>query len=242
MKADTGLVLIHGAGLGGFIWDDVVSRVQRPALAVELPNRGKGDRANRGLTLGDYADAVVRQVERWECGRMVLVAHSIGGCVALEVAERLGEPVVGVVGVGASFPKSGESFVSSLPFPQKLVLPVLLRVLGTKPPAKAIERGLCADLSPGSCSEVVDRFTPESRSLYTDRVRYGSLPAERWYVRLTRDRDFPLAVQGAMIENVDATKVVDIESGHLPMISRPDEVARILDGVVDLERPRSTNG
>lgn len=233
MAGDVGLVLIHGAGLGGFIWDGVVSRVRRPVLPVEFPNRGEGDRANRDLTLHDYTDAVAERVEGWDNGRVVLVAHSIGGCVALEVADRLGDRVAGILGVGAAFPKSGESFISCLSFPRKLIMPLILRAFGTRPPAKAIEQGLCADLPPDPSREVVERFTPESRSLYTGKVRYRSLPVERWYVKLTRDRDFPPPVQDAMIENLEARRVVNLDSGHLPMMSRPDEVAGSVSDLAD---------
>ena len=230
---DIGLVLLHGAGLGAFIWNDAVSRMRQPALAVDFPNRGQGDRANRNLALRDYAEAVVEQVERWGRGRVALVAHSIGGCVALEVADRLGDRVVGLVGVGAAFPRSGETYASCLPFPQKLVMPLLLRAFGTRPPAKAIERGLCSDLTPEQTREVVERFTPESRSLYTDDVEYRSLPAARWYVKLTEDREFPSSMQHAMAGNLEATRVVEMDSGHLPMMSRPADVARIVGDMVD---------
>lgn len=240
MEQEAGLVLLHGAGLAAFVWDDVVSRLRPRTLPVEFPNRGKGKRANRGLALRDYTTSAAEQVEGWDQGPVVLVAHSIGGCVALELAERLGDRVVAMVGIGAAFPRDGGSFIDCLPFPRKLFMPLLLRLFGTRPPDRAIEQGLCADLPPELSRVVVERFTPESRSLYTDNVRYDSLPPERWYVKLTADRDFPPSAQDAMIDNLEATRVIEVDSAHLPMLSRADVVAGILTDLVDDLRPESS--
>ncbi|HSH44960.1 MAG TPA: alpha/beta hydrolase [Longimicrobiales bacterium] len=228
MGPEVEMVLIHGAGLDTYIWDGVASRLRRPTRPVSFPNRGRGDGANRGLTLRDYTTAVRAQVEEAE-GPMVLVAHSIGGCVALELADRLGDRVVGIIGVSAAFPERGQSFISSLPVPQRWVLPLLMRVFGTRPPAKAIQQSLCADLPPERSREVVDRFTPEARALYKAKVEYESLPAPRWYVKLTRDRDFPPYVQDAMAANLQATEVIEMDTAHLPMMSHPEELTGILE-------------
>ena len=45
----------------------------------------------------------------------------------MELAARLAERVAGFVAIGAAIPKRGGSFVSSLPFPQRIIMPVLLK-------------------------------------------------------------------------------------------------------------------
>lgn len=46
-----GTVLIHGAGLNSTIWNEIVSGIDGPVLAVDLPNRNGSDTINSLLTL-----------------------------------------------------------------------------------------------------------------------------------------------------------------------------------------------
>jgi hypothetical protein len=46
MNNKTGIVLIHGAGLGSFIWDELMPLKKSPVLTIEFPNREIGDKAN----------------------------------------------------------------------------------------------------------------------------------------------------------------------------------------------------
>lgn len=73
--------------------------------------------------------------------------------------------IIGFIGIGAAIPVRGGSFVSCLPFPLKLILPIMLKISGTKPPEKVIERGLCADLTKDKKDIVVKEFTPEAITL-----------------------------------------------------------------------------
>jgi pimeloyl-ACP methyl ester carboxylesterase len=142
-----GIALIHGAGLGSFIWNGMVDKLNLPAIALDFPNRNKGDEINKQLRLNDYSNKIIHTLDRWDTEKLIIVAHSIGGCVGLKVAEHFGSRVIGFVGVGAAIPLNGNSFVSCLPFPQNLVMPLVLKLAGTKAPEKAIENGLCSDLS-----------------------------------------------------------------------------------------------
>jgi hypothetical protein len=45
MNDKIGIVLIHGAGLGSFIWDDFKSLIKNPVLTIEFPNREVSDKA-----------------------------------------------------------------------------------------------------------------------------------------------------------------------------------------------------
>lgn len=158
------IIFIHGAGLGGWIWDDVIRRMDQPALPVDLPNRGNGH-ANKDLKMSDYFQAVVSQIDNWDKDRFVLVCHSLGGALGLRIASHYGQRVAAFVGFGAAIPVNGGSFASALPFPQKFILPLIMRMAGTRPPDAAMRKGLCNDLTEEKTGEVIRRFTPESRKV-----------------------------------------------------------------------------
>ncbi|MBA2662747.1 MAG: alpha/beta hydrolase [Bradymonadaceae bacterium] len=227
-----GLVLLHGAGLGAWIWRDVEPLLERPAFAVDFPFRDGTDAQRKHLGLSDYVDHVQAQIEAGPLEHVILVAHSISGIVAVELAARLPERVVGIVGVGAVIPKGANSFVSCLPQPQRTLIRVLMRLLGTRPPDGAIRTSLCSGLSDTLASEVIERFVPESRALYLDRPS-APLPAlATGYVKLTEDPEFALALQEKMAANLAAQEVFSIASGHLPMLSHPQALAAHLDAVL----------
>ncbi len=133
-----GIVFIHGAGLNGTIWEEVASGLSVPCLSAEYPYRDGGMKARESLSLRTYSEHVVEHIEAWDVKRIVMVAHSLGGVVALQAAETLRDRVAGFIGVGAVIPACGGSFLSELPWPQRAVMRVVMRLLGTKPPESAI--------------------------------------------------------------------------------------------------------
>src|SRR5690554_2613673 len=118
----TGCVLIHGAGLGGWIWREVEPKLELPTLAVDFPGRDLAPKQRGALSLNDYVTALQAQIEAFECERVILVAHSIGGVLALPIAAALGDRVAGMVGVKAAIPAKGGSFLSCLPLPKRLLM------------------------------------------------------------------------------------------------------------------------
>ena len=104
-RADAGtlVLLIHGAGTTGAVWQGVAAELGRVGgvgvLAPDLPGHGAASGAPP-YSVGQMATAVATQIPT---GRRVLVAgHSLGGYVALELASgRYGFAPVGAVSLGA---------------------------------------------------------------------------------------------------------------------------------------------
>ena len=224
---ETLIVFIHGAGLNRSIWEELLKRLDLPALPVNFPNRFNG-KANAQLTFDQYVDSVAQQITNSSAGRFIMVAHSIGACIALKVAGMFSKKLTGFVAISSVIPPSGGSFISALPFPQRFIMPVILRLSGTSPPRKVIEKELCNDLSAEQRDKVVKEFTPESAALYTTRFHYQIPPAKRLYVKLTNDNSLPVSLQEKMALNLKADIVREIHSGHLPMISQPVKLAGII--------------
>lgn len=221
-----GIVCIHGAGLNGSIWDDLKKEIKGDVLAVDFPNRMGGD-ANRDLEFTQYVNAVSQQIRSWQRKEFIIVAHSIGALVALKVAEGFTSGLKGLVAIASVVPKSGGSFASALPFPQNVLLPPILGILGTKPPDSTIRSSLCNDLDPEQTERIVTGFTPESKRLYTTRIDFSLPPIGKLFIKTTKD-DLSETQQDKMAANFKADSMVSLESGHLPMLSRPKELAQAL--------------
>ena len=233
MKNSKGLIFLHGAGLNKDIWQQVTPHLHYPALAINYPNRNKGDQANQHLTFSDYVEDVVVQIKNRSFENFILVAHSIGGVVGLKVADQFKNQVKGFVGVGAAIPENGGSFISCLPFPKNLLMTLILKFLGTKPPESLIKNGLCNDLSEIQSQQIIKNFTPEAKSLYFDKSNAPVPQTKTMYIKLTNDNEFPLSLQNKMAKQLKAKETASLDSGHLPMIKQPEELARILNNFAD---------
>jgi pimeloyl-ACP methyl ester carboxylesterase len=233
MNDKIGIVFIYGAGLGSFIWDGLKPLIENPVLTIEFPNRGVDEKTNVNLTFDDYKKLAIEQIEKWDIDNFVIVTHSIGGCIGLSLTDYFSEKVVGFVAISSSVPINGNSYISCLPFPQSLLMPLILNLFGTKPPSKTIEQVLCNDLTLEQTSEVIKRFTPEAKLLYTTKVNYKNLDIKTLYVKLSKDKGLSVQLQDKMIKNLNAQKVVTLDSGHLPMISKPKELSEILNNFIN---------
>jgi pimeloyl-ACP methyl ester carboxylesterase len=225
---ECGFVYVHGAGLDGWIWDDLAQLQDAPHLSASFPGRGNDPGVPKGTTLQAYVDHVREQIEEWPIERVVVVSHSIGGIVALEAISGLPDTVVGFVGLCAAVPKPGGSFLSCYPLHQRLVQRAVIRLVGTRPPDSAIRDTLCSGLSEEHTSRIITGFVPESRRLFTDERTAGVPDVPTLYVRTTNDRELPPSLQEEMIANLDADAVATIDSGHMPMLSNPRELADVL--------------
>ncbi|KIL39969.1 alpha/beta hydrolase [Gordoniibacillus kamchatkensis] len=224
-----GLVFIHGAGLEGRIWSKVATGLDHPVLLAELPQRKGDDETRKGLSLADYVNGIKRQVDEWGIRKFMIVAHSLGGVLALGLASELKGRVAGIAAIGAVIPENGGSFVSAMPFPKRIVLPAILRKMGTKPPAAAIRAGLCNDLPADQAAEIVRGFIPEAVRVYTDRIGVSVPNVPKLYVKLTKDKELAPSLQNKMISNFSPQSVRSLETGHLPMLSDPDGLRSILE-------------
>lgn len=221
-----GIIFISGAGLSSWVWDDVVSELDMQSVIADYSNVRK----NKNASLSDYVDAAAESAKQLKTDKIIIVAHSIGGVVGVELARRLvGDRVAGFVGISAAVPSSSGNFFSCLPFPQKFIMPIIVKLAGTKPPESAIRSSLASDLQGESVDKLVSSFRREAKGLYYDKTSSANYPDIPYsYIRTTQDKELPIAVQDTIIKRLPSVAVHDVSSGHLPMLSHADEVVAVI--------------
>ncbi|WP_152394882.1 alpha/beta fold hydrolase [Paenibacillus guangzhouensis] len=227
-QEQVGVVFIHGAGLNRSIWQEVAADFEYPSLFIDFPMRDVSEDLRKDLALADYVRHIRQQIDAWSVRKIVLVAHSLGGIPALEVANALPDRLAGFVAVGAAIPRKGGSFLSVLPFPKRILMSLIIRKLGTKPPVSVIRSGLCHDLSEEQTTQVIENFAPESIRVYTDPIDVIPPPVPKLYVQLSKDKEFGSSMQQKMIANLQPEHVRTIDCGHLPMLSNPQGLRYVL--------------
>lgn len=224
MNQKVTVVLVHGAGTGPWIWRRLQDSIPLRSVAVEVPSR------REDATPDSCAAHVVNQIGKADADRVVLVLHSLAGVLASALAERLGDRIESTVFVGAVVPAPGKRFVDAMGFPSSLVLKVLFKFnpQGLKPSERMLQAELANDLSDTDAAALVNQYEPEWPGLYLGRVEDARSVARPAYIRLTSDRSVPLKRQDRMIANLQNPKVLDLDAGHMAMLSKPEELGKLI--------------
>ncbi|MFI7128016.1 alpha/beta fold hydrolase [Nonomuraea sp. NPDC050153] len=226
-------VLIHGAGFGANCWDELIPHLDAEALAVDLP--GRGTRAGVELntvTLANCADAVREDVETKDLRDVVLVGHSFAGVTVPRVLDLIPDRIRHVVLVSGVVPPDGSRVLDQIdPGVRDLVEQSIAGGVyhQTREGAAAI---LCEDMDEASTASTLDRLIDDSAALLSETVDLSGYRREipRTYLHLTRDKCYVEELQQRSIALL-RPDVVDLDTGHLAMISAPGKLAAVLNAI-----------
>jgi pimeloyl-ACP methyl ester carboxylesterase len=238
---DVGFVLIHGGGFGPWVWGRVTPLLNLPALAVHRADPIDLELSVRSISLADCAEFVQAEIEAAGFQEVILVAHSIGGVIAPEVATRLPERIKHMVFIAANIPPEGKRPLDVLPFKDRWInrVAIILQAWGLSMSDKQIEHAvrnvLCHDVDEAGIQLVLERgVTPEPPALAFTRIYRANTPdLPRTYIKLLQDRTLALETQDQMAENLGQANVVTIDTGHTAMLSRPQALADILNQIAE---------
>lgn len=225
------VVLLHGSGLGPWIWEPVQALLPLPSVALEVPSRKSKTDPER------CARELLSDPRFPSEGPVVPVLHSLSGVLESTLAGALGERLVHAVHIASVVPEAGKTFAATMGFPAPMLLRFLFwrHPLGLSPSPSMLRAQLCDDLDDSWSQRVVERFRPEFPGLFLEPVPEGKTVPRRTYLVCTRDKCAPPRRQRAIALRLGA-RILELDSGHLPMLSQPDAFARHLVEVVQRTR------
>jgi pimeloyl-ACP methyl ester carboxylesterase len=247
------IVFVHGGAHGAWCWEPLLPFLDGDALAVDLPPksvRGGPRRLEpfpelRTLTVGDFAESVLGDVDAAGIERFVLVGHSMGGLTISEVARRVPDRVEHLVYVSCMVPPDGASAIDALPEDLRDMTRAAVeeaRRGGANPIGgldEATTRSMfCNDMDEEQARYVLDRTGTEAAVVLAEPVSRAGIPADlpKTFVKLLRDQSLPPDHQDVLVRNLRDSPggdvdVVEIDAGHDVMISRPKELADVLNRI-----------
>lgn len=222
------IVLVHGAFADSSGWNTVIGKLLAtgyPTLAFSNPLRGP-------VADGEYLKQFLGTIE----GPVVLVGHSYGGAV---ISNGATGNVKALVFVAAYAPEAGESVAQAneLGGGHTVVTDhLVLRPYPGAPPGDAdatidpawfprlfaqdlplpTARVMAATQRPGALSALVTPSGPPA---------WKTIPS--WYMVAKQDRIIPPEAERVMAARAAATTVT-VNSSHVPMISQPDSVLKLI--------------
>ena len=85
--SELGFMLVHGGGHDSRCWEPLMPHLDGPTLAIDLPGRGRHPAALSGITVSDFVDSAVADLDNFhDAQRVVLVGHSMAGLTIPGVA------------------------------------------------------------------------------------------------------------------------------------------------------------
>jgi pimeloyl-ACP methyl ester carboxylesterase len=223
-------VLIHGGSFAASCWEPLLPHLPATTVAVDLPGRGSRPRPLAGMTIGDFVDAVVDDIESRDLRDVVLVGHSMAGITMPGVAERIPDRLARLVFVACTVPADGERIVDTLdPEIRAIAEQNAPRPEGGKLDDATATALFCNDMTDEQIRWTLARMVPEANQLTLEPVSLKGLanPIPRTWIRTMHDIVVPPDRQAQFALHADA-EVVDLDAAHMAMISRPEALAAVL--------------
>src|SRR5215471_12172371 len=223
-------VLVHGAYQGGWIWKPVVDRLRAAGHQVYAPTLdGCAERHHlirAGITVGTHAQEIAQLMFYEDLARVVLVGTSSGGMVICKAAELARDRIAHLAFVDALALMPGERVGDIVKRPSANETTSIT----TSPSRSDVETRLFADLAPDLRAWALARYTPHPVAALEAPVELGTFWTQTWpttVIRCRRAANPPEAHQRRTAERLKAAWH-ELDTGHYPMLSQPEQLTRLL--------------
>ncbi|MEP7317435.1 MAG: alpha/beta hydrolase [Panacibacter sp.] len=100
-NSDTAIVFVHGWCINKEYWQQQINYFSKRYITVALDLGGHGQSGlNRdSFRIEDYAADVTATINELNLKKVILVGHSMGGDIILEVANNIPEKIIGFIGI-----------------------------------------------------------------------------------------------------------------------------------------------
>ncbi len=228
----TPIVLIHGGASDARCWERLVPLLDGQALAVDLPGRGAHPADLESVTFADCADSVLSDIGAAGFEEVMLVGHSLAGCSMPAIIGALGDRVRHAVFVACTVPSNGQSAMDTLDPDVQRMIRDRRAPDGARPLDRSVAKLVLGDdLDDEQLAWCLARVVPEAPRLPTDPVDLSPLegPMPRSWICTLQDLIIPAEKQRRFAGNVGNCPVLELDAGHMCMVSQPSALAVMLN-------------
>jgi len=93
------IVILHGWGHNGELWQNLADKFGKDAMAIDMPGFGNEPLIKDDWGVPDYAEWVEQKIKRYK--DVVLIGHSFGGRVVAEIASKKPKNIKAIILSGA---------------------------------------------------------------------------------------------------------------------------------------------
>ncbi|MCA8927494.1 MAG: alpha/beta hydrolase [Alphaproteobacteria bacterium] len=225
----TTFVLLHGAYQGPWIWKMVAERLRGAGHTVYIPCLdGCAERAaavRPGITTETQAEEVVEMLRLEDLSEVVLAGTSSGGMVMARVAERARDRVARLVFADALSLLDGEKIRDIVTMPATVEGRVAIG-----PDRNDLLNRSFKDMERGLAEWAADRMTLHPRACFYEPVKLERFWDQTWdasVIYCPQAQNPGRAHQERCAGKLNA-RWHEIDTGHYPMLTTPDDLARLI--------------
>ncbi len=232
------IVFVHGWCCSRENWRHQVAHFSRSHRVIALDQRGHGesDKPDQDYTIGGFVDDLAWFIGDRGLDRPVIVGHSMGGVIAMNLARKHPDIARGIVMVDAP----------STPLPEQLQ-PVLQSTLAAmrgdtyKQVAEGFVRTFMfnADSPPELIEELIEAMSQApQRLMHTaladifapHTMEPGPIPVPALYIRAATDN----AEEGGQAKRYPGLQVASVDCAHFTQLEKPNETNALVEGLISL--------
>lgn len=229
-------LLVHGSFVGGWIWQPTVKLLRAAGHAVYAPSSDGCAERKGGLRAGITVTAAAQELAELmfyeDLKDVVLAGTSTGGLIVERLAALARDRLQRLVFLDALVPMPGES-IKSIVQPRPGAAPYQLTEFTRAPTREALESGLFVELKGAQKAWALERSTPHplglSDALPGELDEFWKQSWKATVIRCTASPNPPESHQRRTAEKLHA-KFLELSAGHYPMLTHPEETARLLQG------------
>ena len=204
-----------------------------PVLAIDLPGRGSRPADLAAVTIADWVNSAVADIDDAGLGDVVVVGHSMGGLTVPGIVGKLGAARVReMILVAAFVPPQGSSVVQTLRGPLAPLARSAGRVHRSFPMPRALARfAFCNGMTREQRALTLSRLCMESPNVIFEPADRGDLPGEvpRTWIMTLADRALSVRQQLDAIKSLGGVDtMICVDACHDVMFSRPRWLATAL--------------
>ncbi len=233
----TPVLLLHGFGGDGNAWLFNIADLakDRPVYALDLPGHGASSKDVGDGTLDALTRAVVGFLDALHVAKTHIVAHSLGGAIALSIAASHPERVASLTLIGACGLGEGinQDFIEGFIAAQrrKEVKPVLQQLFANP---DLVSRDMIEDVLkfkrldgvPDALRKIAGAFFPEGRQAAQFRDQLGATGPSILVIWGSKDSIVDPADTQGLPDSIEVHVLEGV--GHMPQMEAAHEVNRLI--------------
>jgi pimeloyl-ACP methyl ester carboxylesterase len=242
-SGNTTLLFVHGAFIDKKYWAAQIAyfKEQYRVIAVDLPGHGHSGNNRTIWNIREYGKDICFLIRELKLNNVVLIGHSMGGDVILEVAVQCPKAVCGFIGID-NFKNAATPLSDEMQQLSETVLKMLAADFANTSEAFARQALLSASTDPAIADRVVADYRNMNKAIGIELIAdcFSCYQRERELMaqlnvkmNLINVGNSPTNEEPLKKYAASGYEVLPIKGTcHYPMLETPDELNRMLEGVL----------